>query len=386
MYSHKGDAPMKFLIDRLAFRDALQRVEMAIDRKPTRPVLGGVLIEAHNDSVVLMASDLDIAVRYRVKQVQVDQPGWAVIPGRELVDIIKDLEAETVTVALTGGDQCQLVGGEDVCDLVTMETGMDLANTPEAFPAVPTLDGEPELTVRKEDFLLMVAATRFATSRVQDNRFATEGVLLELRDDVVTMVGTDGRRLSCIHRPAVSHTSDRQRSVLLPKVLDQILRYGQVEEGDDIAIHFLNNLVGFRIGNLESFGRVLDREFPNYDNVIPKDGKHAVRAHRESLAKKLRLVSHLTTDSAAVVRLEVTPDRMEVRSEHEGRGRASAALEVDYVGDGLSAAFNPAFLLDGLKAAHTDQIELHMEDGNRPAKFTLGEGFHYIVMPLSTTG
>ena len=82
---------MKFLIDRLAFRDALQRVEMAIDRKPTRPVLGGVLIEAHNDSVVLMASDLDIAVRYRVQQVQVDQPGWAVIPGRELVDIVKDL-------------------------------------------------------------------------------------------------------------------------------------------------------------------------------------------------------------------------------------------------------------------------------------------------------
>ncbi len=104
------------------------------------------------------------------------------------------------------------------------------------------------------------------------------------------------------------------------------------------------------------------------------------------MAKKLRLASHLTTDAAAVVRLEVSPDRMEVRSEHEGRGRASAALEVDYVGDGLSAAFNPAFLLDGLKASHTDQIELQMEDGNRPAKFTLGDGFHYVVMPLSTTG
>ena len=218
---------MKFLIDRLAFRDALQRVEMAIDRKPTRPVLGGVLIEAHNDSVVLMASDLDIAVRYRVQQVQVDQPGWAVIPGRELVDIVKDLEAEPVTVHLKNGDQCELMAGEDVCDLVTMETGMDLSNTPEAFPAVPVLEGDPDLTVAKEDFLLMVAATRFATSRVQDNRFATEGVLLELRDDVVTLVGTDGRRLACIRRPAISHKADRHRSVLLPKVLDQILRYGQ---------------------------------------------------------------------------------------------------------------------------------------------------------------
>jgi DNA polymerase III subunit beta len=375
---------MKFLIDRLALRDALQRVEMAIDRKPTRPVLGGVLIEVNNDSVVLMASDLDIAVRYRIEQVQIDQPGWAVIPGRELVEIVKDFESETVSVHLKDNDLCQLHAGEDVCDLVTMESGCDPSNTPEAFPSIPVLEGTPDLEIGKGDFMVMVASTRFATSRVQDNRFATEGVLLESKDDQVTMVGTDGRRLACIHRLAVSNQQAKNRSVLLPKVLDQILRYGQDEADEILSIYFLNNLVGFRLGNLESFGRVLDREYPNYDNVIPKEGKHQVRAHRESLSKKLRLASHLTQDTAAVVRLKVTPDRMEVQSEHEGRGRASASLEVDYVGDGLSAAFNPAFLLDGLKAAHSEQIELQMEDANRPAKFLLGEGFNYVVMPLST--
>jgi len=137
---------------------------------------------------------------------------------------------------------------------------------------------------------------------------------------------------------------------------------------------------------LESFGRVLDREYPNYANVIPAEGKHVIRAHRESLSKKLRLVSHLTQDSAAVVRLQITADQMGVLAEHEGRGRAEATLEVDYVGEGLTAAFNPAFLLDGLKSAHTDQIELQMEDASRPAKFILGEDFDYVVMPLSTVG
>ena len=111
-----------------------------------------------------------------------------------------------------------------------------------------------------------------------------------------------------------------------------------------------------------------------------------VRAHRESLAKKLRLVSHLTQDSSAVVRLEISADQMGVLAEHEGRGRVSASLEVDYVGDGITAAFNPAFLLDGLKSSHTDQIELQMEDPSRPAKLVLGEDFEYVVMPLSTVG
>jgi DNA polymerase-3 subunit beta len=377
---------MKFLIDRLAFRDALQRVEMGIDRKPTRPVLGGVLIEANNDSVVLMTSDLDIAVRYRVDQVQVDLPGWAVIPGRELVDIVKDLESETVTVTLQENDQCEIVSGEDVCDLVTMESGQDPSGMPEAFPAIPVIEDDPDLTIDKAAFIVMVGSTRFATARVQDNRFATEGVLLEAKGGEVTMVGTDGRRMACIRRPVLTHKNEHQRSVLLPKVLDQILRHGQDEGDAELSIFFLNNLVGFRVGNLESFGRVLDREYPNYANVIPKEGRHMVRAHRESLAKKLRLVSHLTQDSSAVVRLEISADQMGVLAEHEGRGRVSASLEVDYVGDGITAAFNPAFLLDGLKSSHTDQIELQMEDPSRPAKLVLGEDFEYVVMPLSTVG
>ncbi len=374
---------MKFLIDRLAFRDALQRVEMAIDRKPTNPVYGGVLVEAQNDRVVLMTNDLDIAVRYHVDQVQVDRPGWAVIPGRELVDIVKDAESDTVTLTLQDGGQCKLQAGEDVCTLLSMESSIDPERKSESFPIAPELEGDPAIRMAKNDFLVMVASTRFATSRVQDSRFATEGILLEVEGEEATMVGTDGRRLACIRRPAGNSSAGKHRSVLLPKVLDQILRYGQDEAGDEIGIWFLGNLVGFRLGNLESFGRVLSGDYPNYDHVIPKSGKHVVTAHRESFAKKLRLASHLTQDSAAVVRIEFSPNNMEIASEHEGRGKASANFEVDYSGDGLKTAFNPDYLLDGLKAAHGERIELQIDDATRPAKFVLGEAYTYVVMPLS---
>lgn len=374
---------MKFLIDRLAFRDALQRVEMAIDRKPTNPVYGGVLVEAHNDRVVLMTNDLDMAVRYHVDQVQVDRPGWAVIPGRELVDIVKDVESDTITLTLEDGGQCKLQAGEDECTLVTIDSSTDPDKKSESFPAAPELEGAPELKMAKGDFLVMVASTRFATSRVQDTRFATEGILLESLDGQATMVGTDGRRLACIRRPVGEAPKEKRRAVLLPRVLDQILRYGQDEDGDDVGVWFLGNMVGFRIGNLESFGRVLSGDYPNYDHVIPKAGRHVVTAHRESFAKKLRLASHLTQDSAAVVRLAFSPNNMEVASEHEGRGRASANFEVDYAGEGLKTAFNPDYLLDGLKAAHGERIELQIDDATRPAKFVLGQDYEYVVMPLS---
>lgn len=378
---------MKILIDRLALRNALARVEMAIDRKPTNPVHGGVLVEAANDHVVLLTNDVDMAVRYQIDFVQVDQPGWAVLPGRELVDIVKDLESDTITLTLLDGGQVEVHSGEDLCTLVTLESSADAGreNTShsESFPLVPALDGEPAITMDKGDFLVSVNSTRFATARMQDSRFATEGILMELADSMVTMVGTDGRRLACIRRPATGGTGKKARAVLLPKVLDQIYRFGQDEDGDSISIWFLDNMVGFRMGSLESFGRVLNKEFPNYSNVIPEGGKHVVRAHRESFSKKLRLASHLTQESAAVVRIAFTANNMEVASENEGRGRASANFEVDYSGEGLKTAFNPAYILEGLKAAHSDQIELHIDDAVRPAKFLLGDDYSYVVMPLS---
>ncbi len=375
---------MKILIDRLALRNALARVEMAIDRKPTNPVHGGVLVEAANDHVVLLTNDVDMAVRYQVDFVQVDQPGWAVIPGRELVDIVKDFEADTITLTLLDGGQVEVQSGEDLCTLVTLESGAgDGPSHSESFPLVPALDGEPAIVMDKVDFLVSVNSTRFATARMQDSRFATEGILMELADGQVTMVGTDGRRLACIRRPASGGSGDKARAVLLPKVLDQIYRFGQDEEGETISVWFLDNMVGFRMGNLESFGRVLNKEFPNYTNVIPEGGKHVVRAHRESFSKKLRLASHLTQESAAVVKIAFSQNNMEVASENEGRGRASANFEVDYAGDGLKTAFNPAYILEGLKAAHSDQIELQIDDAVRPAKFVLGDDYSYVVMPLS---
>jgi DNA polymerase-3 subunit beta len=216
---------MKFLIDRLAFRNALQRVEMGIDRKPTRPILGGVLIQAENHSVTLVATDLEIGIRYRMDEVQVDQPGWAVVPGRELVDVIKDTESETITLCIQSGDQCTVTAGEDECVLVTMESCIDGSSDPEAFGSLPVLEGEADVVLNKEDFLVMVGSTRFSTSRTHNMRFATEGVLVEVDGKRVTFVGTDGRRLACIHRDSIGGPGEKRRSVLLPKVLDLLVGF-----------------------------------------------------------------------------------------------------------------------------------------------------------------
>lgn len=383
---------MKLLVDHAVLRDALQRVDMAIERRPTKPALGGVQVRAQKDRVLVEATDLEVAVRYEVQGAQVDVPGWAVAPGRQLVDVVQDFDAEMVSIALRDGRHLELDAGEDRCVLTTIENSAEpeAAGSPprersSQFPEIPELQGEPSVALERDAFLQMIASTRFAASRVHDSRFPTEGILFEARDGEVTMVGTDGRRLACIRRPLQRSGGQRQRCVLLPKVLDQIARYGREEPADaPVEVFFLGNQVGFRVGRLQAFGRVLEGDYPNYDSVIPRGGKHVVRAQRDALAKKLQLASHLTAEAAPVVRIQVAPGSMEVSAEHEGRGRAAATLEVDYDGPGFTVLFNPTFLLDGLKAAHGSEVELQLDDPARPAKFALGEAYTYVVMPLST--
>lgn len=365
---------MKFLVARSTLHHALHHVEAAIDRKPTRAALGGVCIEALNDSLVLSATDLEVAARFVISEVQVDEPGVVVVPGRQFSEVIKDFEATTVR-AESKDASLAIESGEDVCSLVILPA--------DEFPGIPEMADKASLTMPAATFLDMVQATRFATSRVREGRFATDGVLFEIEQGQATMVGTDGRRLSCIRRDADSKEA-KFRVVLLPRALDQILRYGQEEADGELEIFFLESQVGFRLGEYECFGRVLEGEFPNYSNVIPGDGKHVAQFHRQSLMQKLRLASHLAEDGAAQVRFEFKSDQLEVSAESEGRGRATASLEVAYNGEGLSTLFNPAFILDGIKASHEEQIELQMDDATRPARFTLGDDYTYVVMPLQT--
>ena len=88
-----------------------------------------------------MTNDLDMSVRYRLDFVQVTNPGWAVIPGRELVDIIKDLESDTVTLTLTKNNQVEMLAGEDKCTLVTLDSSnSSSADKSESFPVAPSFD------------------------------------------------------------------------------------------------------------------------------------------------------------------------------------------------------------------------------------------------------
>jgi DNA polymerase-3 subunit beta len=152
---------------------------------------------------------------------------------------------------------------------------------------------------------------------------------------------------------------------------------------EQIQLHFGENQIGLRTKSAEVFSRLVDGEFPRYAAVIPKESQNLVEADAQTLAKKLHLVANVTGVEARAVRLKFTKGQLELFGQSVGRGEARAHMEVDFKGSAAEIAFNPDYVLDGLKNCEGGQVRLQFNEKTSPGKFTLGENYMYVVMPIT---
>ena len=363
---------MKVLCDREKLRDALAVVNSVIPAKSTKPVLENVCLVATDDSLELLGSDMEVSVRYRIRDVEVSEPGPAVVPARVTLDFIRDLTGETVTLE-TNGRTCVITSGNDTCELVTVD--------PDEFPVIERLPEAGAVSIQAGTFTRLVGQTAFAAAR-EAGRYAMHGILTEVEDNVLRMVATDGRRLALASAP-VDAPNPPARPAIVPTKGMQMFSRVIHDPLDQVELHFLENQIGLRTSSAEIFARLIDGEFPRYSAVIPQETANRVEADAEMLARKLRLVANVTGDDARAVRLRLSKDQLDLFGHSVGRGEARAHLEVVYKGADSEIAFNPDYVLDGLKHCEGDTVRLEFDQKTTPGKFTLGESYIYIVMPIT---
>lgn len=362
---------MNVLCDRETLRDALAVVNNVIPAKSTKPVLENVNLVATDDTLELVGTDLEVSVRYRIEDVKVTDPGPAVVPARVTLDFIRDLSGETVTLETSDG-HCRITSGTDTCELVTID--------PDEFPVVPRFGSERTLSIQGGQFTRLVQRTTFAAAR-EAGRYAMHGILTEVEEGALRLVATDGRRLALCEIPVEAQGSPKP--AIIPTKGMQLFSRVIEDPLDQVELHFDDNQVGLRTQRAEIFARLIDGEFPRYSAVIPKEVQYAMEADAGVLNQKLRLVANVTGSEARAVRLSLESGKLELFGQSVGRGEAHAHMEVDFKGDASEIAFNPDYVVEGLKNCESGVVRLEFNDKTSPGKFTLGENYVYIVMPIT---
>jgi DNA polymerase III subunit beta len=363
---------MKVLCDREKLREALAIVNNVIPPRSTKPVLENVCFVATDNALELVGTDLEVAVRYRIEDVKVAEPGPTVIPARVTLDFIRDLSSETVTLSNSNG-VCTISGGADSCELVTIDA--------DEFPVISHFDDETTLSIQGGTFTRLAGQTAFAAAR-EAGRYAMHGVLLQVRDGVLKMVATDGRRLALASSAVDAPTEGFKTSIMPTKGVQLFCRVID-DPLDMVQLQFGENQIGLKTKNAEIFARLIDGEFPKFEQVVPSKSANSVEASADLLGRKLRLVANVTGDEARAVRFKVERGEVELFGRSAGRGEAHAHMEVDYDGPGASISFNPDYVLDGIKHCDQETLRLEFTDMTSPGKFCLGENYIYVVMPIT---
>lgn len=361
---------MKLTANRPALAKALATVCRVVQTKHIRPIAENVLLQARDDGLMLTGTDIDVTLRYLVEDANVVLHGEALVPAHTLSAFVNALRSEVVDLELLGNTL--FVGwAADRCELPNQE--------PEEFP-IPPDPPAPCLDMPCAALAKALARTSFAASDSM-GRYAMHGLRLEQEGVLLRVIGTDGRRLA-VARAAVEpvqHTLDiaatipRKAVRLLPSLL-----------ADEETCHVGADKDNFSAicGPVSLTARLIDGEFPRWRAVLPKELAPAVVVDRAELIDKLLLVSAARAEDAYAVRLVAEKGGKLSLAARSSMGSASAELEAE-VGAPCGIAFNPGYLLDGLKAGDWERAMLRVTDSVSPVALEVADEYEYVVMPVT---
>lgn len=380
---------MKIRVERDGLADAVAWVARSLPSRPSVPVLGGVLIDAGDDSsdtLTVAGFDYEVSATVDVPAT-IAAGGRALVSGRLLADITKALPAAPVELAVDGS-RVAITCGNAKFSLPTMP----VEDYPE-LPAMPQRAGQ----VAGEVFGEAVSQVAVAAGR-DDTLPMLTGVRLEIGESTLTLVATDRFRLAMREFEWQPSGADERTvsdtAVLVPArtLAEAAKTLGTSGNSVEISLASGDGLLGLAGSGRRATTRLLDAEFPKYRQLLPSDPTATAIMDVPPLVEAVKRVA-LVAERGTQVRLEFTADLLRLSAGGDDEGSAEEELSVEYTGEPVTIAFNPSYLLDGLSALRADRAHLAFTTSNRPALIKpVGEdgqvvgGYLYLLMPVRLPG
>ncbi len=357
----------------------LSVVSRAVSTRNTLPVLANVLLKTEDGGLKLTATNLEIGVTYWVAG-KIDSDGATTVPARLLTDVVNSLPAgDRVDLELQGAATLRIRSGR----FETHIKGIDADD----FPAIPTAGERPTTRVSQKSLKQALEETAFAAASDEARPILT-GVLARFEGDRLTLAAADNYRIAVKTIALLDPVEDV--SIVIPaKSLTELIRVlGDTDDPVDLILSGPRNQILFHLEGIDLVSRLIDGQFPPYQNVLPKT--HTTRAvmERDDLLKAVRLAALIASSSANIVKLQVGVDGeagLTVTANAEvgdNEGRVEAQVE----GDGTTIAFNARYLVEVLTNVDAEQFALELNGPLSPGVFKpMGDDqYVHVVMPVRT--
>jgi DNA polymerase-3 subunit beta len=352
----------------------LQGVIGVVERRQTLPILGNVRIEATpSGGVGMTTTDLEVEMTADIPAGG-QEPGATTVSARKLLDIFRALpEGAAIRLDEEQG-RVRLQAGSSRFALGALAA--------EEFPRVSEIEEGAHFEVKREALLDLIGRTSFAMAQ-QDVRHYLTGLLLEVSDERLRAVATDGHRLAlCDAQEAPAIVGEQ--SVIVPrKAIVELERLiGQAEE--TVALTLSARHARFALGALSLTTKLIDAKFPEYSRVIPTDTGFNALVDREPLREAMARVAILANEKFRGVRFEIAENTLKLASHNPESEEAEETLSVRYSGERLATAFNASYVRDALSALTSEMVEIGFTNTESSALLREpgSDRCRYVIMPI----
>lgn len=363
---------MKFSINQSELQNALSVVLKGIATRSTLPILSGIYLDAHDDTLTLQATDLELSIQYSVSAL-IEETGKAVVPGKLFSDIVKNLPDAAVHVE-----------AEDDSAVITCDTASFSIKTLDAedFPGFPHVDVQQEIAIPFAQFASMVKRVARTVSK-DESRAILTGVLITLEDSMLKMVATDSYRLAITETQLEDSAAEEFQAVISGSFLQEIASLPRSDENLKLAL--AENQIVVTYHDTVFINRRLEGNFPNYRQLLPDSYVTRVSMDVGHLIAGVKRTSLLGQTSSPVrFDINIASQTAQLSAVAQDVGSAQETLSCEGEGEDVEIAFNYAYVLDGLSSVNTDNVYLEVQSSLKPGIFKAAEpeNFLYLVMPV----
>jgi DNA polymerase-3 subunit beta len=371
---------MKFSIKKSIILEQLVNVNRAISPKNIIPILNGIKFDLDEQGLQLTASDSDLTIKSLIKPEDietVDKEGSIVIQAKYIIDIVKSMPGEIINFEVVDGSSIIIYCNNTKYNLNCLNSN--------DYPQIQMEENKNSIKLKGEDLKRMIKQTIFAVS-TQESRPLLTGVNININGNILEFITTDSYRLAK-KTFILEENFDEAINIVVPgrnmNELDKI-----VSDASIVEIHVFNNKILFKIDNILFQSNLLNGQYPNTSNFIPKEFKYIITTNLNNFYASIDRAALLTQSKERnIVKMEANENKLCISSISSEIGKVEDYLDVERNNDEqIVISFSAKYMIDALRTFENDDITIFMNGDSAPIviKSNSDESLIQLILPIKT--
>lgn len=367
---------MKINITKENFLEGIQIIQSGLSGRTTLPILYNFLMEAQDGNVKLTRTDMEMATIHNIKA-EVLENGSITVPLKEFADILKNLPSnQEINLETDENNKLHIKSGKSKFWVI---------GTPKSeYPIVPEIERNENFSIKAKEIKEMIENTIFSSS-TQETRYVLNGLLWVNTAEKFEIVATDGRRLALATAPALQNS--KEFKIIVPsKILNELLKLLTISKPSDedfIDVTVSTNQISFNMKDTTFISRLIEGNFPNYEQVIPNKKNVVLKANAKDLLSSTKRAALCAGDLGGTVKYALSNNLLGI-SASSSKMDFSDELKVECECEDFNTSFNPQYLIDVLKIIGSDNVIFSFVNGSNPVLVEPEgkEQYKYVIMPV----